>query len=645
VLIFTNSRRVWRANTRGDYWVFDREASDSTEKLIKIGGDSPESTLMYAGFSPDGTRVAYVHANNLYVEELKSKKITQLTTDGSPDIINGTSDWVNEEELELRNCFRWSPDGRFIAYWQFDQANVGEYTLINDTASRYPTTEKYKYPLAGTTNSAVRAGVVPVEGGATRWLKLKGDPRNHYVARMEWEQNSHFLVLEYLDRLQKTNQYVVGNADDGETRVAFEDTDKAWVDVSPLHWIRKGDGGSDLLIESERDGWRHIYRLDLKEGQAKLVTNFSGDVIETDGVDQDAGWVYFTASPDDPRSKYLYRSRLDGSGTPERVTPRDKSGTHDFFFAPNGRWAFQYVSSIDVPSNIDLLEVSPYHVARTIEDNKELVAKVAPLLSSQTEFFKVRLKDNVTLDGWILKPPDFNPAKKYPVLFWVYGEPWFSTIRDQWFFSERIFHGLIAKEGYLVVSIDNAGTTSPRGREWRKSVYGAVGVLSSAQIAEAMRVAASEKPYIDTARMAIWGWSGGASNTLNLMFRYPDVFSTGIAVAPVPDQAGYDTIYQERYMGLPEENKSGYHDGSPINFAAGLKGNLLLIHGSGDDNVHFQGSEELVNRLIELGKPFDFMDYPNRSHGIYEGKGTSVHLRMLIVRYLEAHVPPGGVTR
>lgn len=646
VLIFTDSQRVWRANTRGDYWVFDRENSDPAGRLIKIGGDAPASSLMYAEFSPDGTRVAYVHANNLFVEELKTRKITQLTTDGSPDIINGTSDWVNEEELSLRDCYRWSSDGRYIAYWQFDQSNVGEYTLINDTAGRYPTTEKYKYPLAGTTNSAVRIGIVSTDGGSTRWLKLEGDPRNHYVAQLEWEPDSHFVLLEYLDRLQKLGQFILANAESGESRTAFEDSDKAWLDVSPLRWIKTAARGtSDVLVQSERDGWRHIYRVNLADGRPRLITSFPGDVIDMVGVDEDGGWVYFTASPEDPRAKYLYRCRLDGTGAPERVTPRDQPGTHAFFFALNGRWAFHYVSSIDVPTQVELVELSTYHVQRVIEGSKELAAKVAPLLSSPTEFFKVKVKDDVTLDGWILKPPDFDPKKKYPVLFWVYGEPWFSTVHDEWYYSERLFHGLIAREGYLVVSIDNAGTTSPRGREWRKSVYGSVGVLSSAQIAEAMHAAATERPYIDTARMAIWGWSGGASNTLNLMFRYPDVFSTGIAVAPVPDQAAYDTIYQERYMGLPDENKAGYHDGSPINFAAGLKGHLLLIHGSGDDNVHFQGTEELVNKLIELGKSFEFMDYPNRSHGLYEGPGTSLHLRMLVVRYLEGHVPPGGVAR
>jgi len=245
----------------------------------------------------------------------------------------------------------------------------------------------------------------------------------------------------------------------------------------------------------------------------------------------------------------------------------------------------------------------------------------------------------------MIRPPDFDPKKKYPVLVQVYGEPAATTVRDAWGGSGRLFHALIAQQGYLVISFDNQGTPALKGSEWRRCVYGAVGVLSSAQQTQAIKELARERSYIDTSRMAIWGWSGGGSNTLNVMFRYPGVFSTGIAVAPVADESHYDSIYQERYMGLPEQNKQGYHDGSPINFAQGLTGHLLVVHGSGDDNVHFQGTEMLINKLVELGKPFDFMDYPNRTHSISERPGTSYHVYSLIARYLETHVPPGGVAQ
>jgi dipeptidyl-peptidase 4 len=649
LLIFTNSKRVWRQNTRGDYWVLDTAGTTPENRLFKLGGDAPESTLMFATFSPDGSRVAYVRANNLYSQELATKKITQLTTDGSTDIINGTSDWVNEEELDLRNCFRWSPDSQSIAYWQFDQSDVGEYTLINDTDQEYPVTEKYKYPQAGTTNSAVRAGIVPAAGGPTRWIKLAGDPRNHYVAQMDWAGTSDGVVIEYLDRLQRTNQFVWADSRTGNTRVVAEDSDKTWVDVFPLDWIRgagtDAKSAKDFIFLSERDGWRHAYRADVATGRAKLITQFEGDVEGKIAVDERGGWFYFLASPDDPVRRYLYRSRLDGQGAPERVTPAGQLGMHGYFIAPNGRWAEHYESSADRPPHLEIVSLPDHKPVRTLVSNDEVAAKVQPLLSSKMEFFKIKVGNGATLDGWMIKPPDFNPAKRYPVFTYVYGEPCCATVRDSWMGHLRLFSGAIAEQGYLVLSFDNEGVAVSKGHDWRHSVYGAVGVLSSAQQVQAIQALASERPYIDTSRMAIWGHSGGGSSTLNVMFRYPGVYSTGIALAPVADESHYDTIYQERYMGLPDENKKGYHDGSPINFAEGLTGNLLVIHGSGDDNVHFQGTELLVNKLIELDKPFTFMDYPNRTHGLYEGKGTSLHLYSLISRYLEEHVPPGGVPR
>jgi dipeptidyl-peptidase-4 len=645
LLIFTNTKKVWRANTRGDYWLVDL----SSGKLTKMGGDAPESTLMFATFSPDSTRIAYVRANNLYVEELSTEKITQLTADGSKDIINGTSDWVSEEELKLRNCFRWSPDSQSIAYWQFDQSGVGEYTLINDTATEYPVTTRYAYPQPGTTNSSVRAGIVNAAGGPTRWIKLEGDPRNHYIAQMEWTTSGDGLLLEYLNRLQNTNRLMLADAHTGEAKLFFEDTDKAWVDISPLDWIASKSNGpsknADLLWMSERDGWRHAYRVAQQTGKPQLITNFSGDVILKSATDVSAGWFYFLASPDDAARRYLYRSRLDGTGKPERVTPADETGFHSYSIAPNGRWAMHTYNTFDQPSRIEIVHLPDHKVVRTLVDNEDLRKKAGPLLSSKVEFLHVPVANGVTLDGYMIKPPDFDPQKKYPVLVNVYGEPASTTVRDAWGGETRLFHGLIAEQGYLVISFDNEGTPAPKGREWRKCVYGAVGVLSSAQQVQAIQELARERRYIDTSRMAIWGWSGGGSNTLNVMFRYPGVFSTGIAVAPVADESHYDTIYQERYMGLPAENAKGYYDGSPINFASGLSGHLLVVHGSGDDNVHFQGTELLINKLVEIGKPFDFMDYPNRTHSISEGKGTSFHIYSLILRYLEEHVPPGEVAQ
>lgn len=639
LLIFTNSKKVWRRNTRGDYWVLNLTSG----KLKQLGGGAPESSLMFAKFSPDSHSVAFVRSSNIYVQDLATDAVRSLTTDGSATLINGTSDWVNEEELDIRDGFRWSHDSQSIAFWQFDTTGVGEYTLINDTIQQYPVTRTYPYPEPGTTNSAVRAGVVSVQGGAVRWMQLPGDPREHYIARIDWAGNSDELVIEYLNRLQNTNQVFLANTRTGEARVFFTDEDKAWVDVvGSFDWV---DNGQGLVWISERDGWRHAYDFSRATGQPRLITNFQGDVLSVESVDNKHGWLYFEASPDNATQAYLYRSKLDGSGPPERVTPANEPGSHQYFISPDGQWAVHGYSTFNRPWVFDLIHLPDYKVVRVLQSNEDLTKKAHDLVASPTEFFKVPVSGGVTLDGYMIRPPNFDPAKKYPVLVFVYGEPASATVRDVWQGRGRIFNALIAREGYIVVSFDNQGTPAPKGREWRKIVYGSIGVLSSAQQADAIRELAKEHSYIDTSRLAIWGWSGGGSMTLNLMFRSPGLFKAGIAVAPVADQSRYDTIYQERYMGLPQQNVKGYHDGSPINFAEGLTGNLLVVHGSGDDNVHFQGTELLVNRLIALGKPFDFMDYPNRTHSISEGPGTSFHIYDLIARYLEEHVPPGGVSR
>ncbi|MGD0941668.1 MAG: S9 family peptidase [Terracidiphilus sp.] len=637
LLIYTNSQKVWRQNTRGDYWVLDLASG----KFRKLGGDAPASSLMFAQFSPDGRTVAYVRANNIYAEDVAKGGIRALTTDGSPTLINGTSDWVNEEELDIRNGFRWSPDGESIAYWQFDTTGVGLFTLINDTRDEYPTLKQFPYPQVGTANSAVRAGVVSVDGGPTRWMNVPGDAREHYIARMAWAGNSNELVLECLNRLQNENQVLVANARTGTVHTLFEDTDAAWVDaVDSFQWA---DEGRSLLWLSERDGWRHAYKVSRSGGQVQRLTSAGADVIEEVAVDDKNNRFYYLASPANATEKYLYRVRLDGGGPPERVTSLDERGTHSYNISPDGHWAFHTWSTFDHPPITDLVRLPDHSMVRVLESNDELARRVKELVASPTEFFHVKVDGGVELDGWMIKPPNFDPRKKYPVLVYVYGEPADTTVNDAWGNTRALFHRAIANDGYIVVSFDNQGTPAPKGRAWRKIVYGNIGLLSSAQQAAAIREFSRERPYVDFSRMAMWGWSGGASNTLNLMFRSPDLFAVGMAVAPMADQRYYDTIYQERYMGLPKNNPKGYHDGSPINFAEGLQGKLLIVHGSGDDNCHYKVTELLVNRFVELGKSFDFMDYPNRTHAIREGTGTSFHVYSLLARYLEEHVPAGGV--
>ena len=635
LLIFTNTRRVWRNNTRGDYWILDLRS----RRLHQVGSDAPESSLMFAKFSPDSTKVAYVRGHDIYVDTVAGGPATKLTSDGSDTTINGTSDWVYEEELGLRDCFRWSPDSSRIAYWQFDTTGVGIFTLINNTDTLYPVTTRIPYPKAGTTNSAVRIGVLDVHTRATRWVKTPGDPRDDYLARLEWVDTTT-LAIQQLNRLQNRLDVLLADAHSGESRRVYRDESKTWVELpDSLAWV---DDGRAFLLPSERDGWQHLYRVTRTGDVPKPLTDFAADATDIVGVDGSRGWVYFLASPDNATQRYLYRARLDGTGTPDRVTPANQPGTHTYDAAPNAGFAFHTYSRFDQPPVMEVVELTTHRSLRTLTDTAALKAQLAPVLKRPVEFFTVDVSEGVTLDGWMLKPPDLDPSRRYPVIVFVYGEPASQTVVDRWGGGRMLFHRALADAGYVVVSVDNRGTPAPKGAAWRKVVYGTVGELSSREQNAAVLALAAKYSFIDRDRVGIWGWSGGGSNTLNAMFRYPDTFQVGVSVAPVPDQRLYDTIYQERYMGTPQGNPDGYKIGSPINFADGLKGKLLIVHGTGDDNVHAQGTERLVNRLIELGKPFDMMLYPNRTHAIAEGPGTTTHIYRLIARYFLEHLPPGA---
>ena len=635
LLLFTNTRKVWRDNTRGDYWVFDIGGG----RLRQLGGDAPEASLMFAKFSPDGEQVAYVRANDIYVEGTESGAITRLTTDGSETTINGTSDWVYEEELGVRDGFRWSPDGSHIAYWQFDSTGVGIFTLINNTDTLYPVITRIPYPKVGTSNSAVRIGVVSVASRQTQWMQTPGDPRNTYLARLEW-RDAGTLAIQQLNRLQNQNDLLLADARSGEVRRVFRDSSKAWVELmDEVPWIAKGQA---FLWLSERDGWQHVYRVAADGGEPALLTRFDADVIALAGVDEARGWLFFMASPDNATQRYLYRARLDGHGSPERVTPASLPGTHSYDVAPGGRLAFHTYSRFDQPPAVDVVDLAAHRSMRTLTDTSALTKALAPVTKRPVEFFQVDIASDVTLDGWILKPAGFDPTRRYPTIVFVYGEPASQTVVDRWGGRNALFHRALADAGYVVLSVDNRGTPAPKGAAWRKIIYGTVGDLSSKDQDAAIRALAARHAFIDRDRVGVWGWSGGGSNTLNAMFRFPDTYHVGVSVAPVPDQRLYDTIYQERYMGLPQDNADGYRVGSPINFAKGLKGKLLLVHGTGDDNVHAQGTERLVNRLIELGKSFDLMMYPNRTHAISEGAGTSAHIYRLIARYFVDNLPPGA---
>ncbi len=635
LIVFTNSKRVWRQNTRGDFWTYDLASG----RLHQLGAGFEPSTLMFAKLSPDGRLAAYVVKNNIYAEDLATGKIRQLTFDGGEDTINGTSDWANEEEFGIRDGFRWSPDSKAVAFWQFDTRGVGIFSMIDNTDSTYPNVISFKYPKVGTTNSAVRVGVVRVSGEYPVWMKAPSDPRDMYIPRLEWAGNSHEIIFEHLNRLQNTNDVVLGDAASGEVRTVFTDRDDTWVEImDDFVWL---DGGKGLLWLSERDGWRHAYYVSRDGKTVRLLTPGDYDVVSVDAVDENAGRLYVTASPEDATKRFMYSVRLDGKGKPERIGPAAEAGIHRYTPSPSGHWAFHSFSTLDSPPVTELVRLPNGDAVRTLAANSALRAKVETLKRKRAEFFKLDIGGGVQVDGWRILPPDFDPAKKYPLFVYVYGEPAGQTVQDGWGGSGYLWHLMLAQQGYIVASFDNHGTPAPRGRAWRKSIYRQIGILASSDQAAAVRAAISAWTFVDPERVGVWGWSGGGSMTLNAMFRYPDLYKTGISVASVPNQLLYDTIYQERYMGLPKDNADGFKNGSPVNFAKDLKGNLLIVHGTGDDNVHYQGFEILVNELVANNKPFTMMAYPNRSHGIYEGKGTTFHLYNLFTRFLMRNLPPG----
>jgi dipeptidyl-peptidase-4 len=633
LLIYTNSKKVWRSNSRGDYWLLDIKAN----KLIQLGGNKPaESSLMFAKFSPDASKVAYVVADNIFVENLSDNKVSQLTFDAGNGKINGLFDWVYEEEFSIKDGFRWSPDGKKIAYWQLDTSGSKDFIMINNTDELYPTLTKFPYPKVGETNALPKVGVVNLASAKTTWAKLPKNSRNMYIPRMNWSGNSQQILVQHVNRKQDTNILYLTDVNTGKAKVLMTEKEESYLDfVDDARWL---DKGSSFLWTSERSGWRHVYNISRDGKSVKNLTKGEFDVINIQTVDEKNGWLYYIASPKNVAQKYLYRSKLDGSLSNQRVTPEEFAGTNRYQMSPDGQWGIHSHSTFTQPTQKRLVKIEGHQTKHMMMDNKELINKLAKLPKTDHEFFQVSAQDGVVLDGYIIRPADFDPKKKYPIIFYVYGESWGQTVTDSWRGNSAMWDQMLTEQGYIIASIDNRGTRTPKGREWRKSIYGAVGVLSSRDQSDALKAMSERWDYIDTDRVAIWGHSGGGSMTLNMMFRYPDQYHVGISLAPVPDQRLYDSIYQERYSGLLEDYAEGYKQGSPITHAKNLKGKLLLVHGTGDDNVHYQGSERLINELVKHNLQFDFMSYPNRSHGLYEGKGTTLHLKNMMTNYFNTHL-------
>jgi dipeptidyl-peptidase 4 len=639
VVLFTNTAKVWRYHTRGDYWILDL----AKNTLTRAGKSRPSQSLMFAKLSPDGKNIAYVSEHNLFSEDVASGKITQLTFDGTRKFINGTFDWVYEEEMGCRDGFRWSPDGSKIAFWQVDATKIRDYYMLNTTDSVYSHVIPVEYPKVGEPPSPVRIGVISISSPTVQWMNIEGDPQQHYLPRMEWA-DANTLVVQQLNRKQQESKLIYCNATTGSSNVFYTEQSDTWIDIKTYwhdddptgwDWINKG---TEFIWVSEKDGWRHLYKVSKDGKKETLLTNGKYDIADIKAIDEAGNTIYFMASPDNATQLYLYKVKMDGKSSAVLVSPADMKGTHDYDISPNAKFAQHSFSNYKTKEASEWVSL-PDH--KPLDATKSIAATMQVDSTINVEYTQVTTEDGITLDAWINKPTNFDSTKKYPVVLYVYGEPWASTVNDAYGNQQNFLYYGMNNDGYIQVGIDNRGTPSLKGSAWRKAIYRKIGIVNIRDMAMGAKKLL-ERPYFDKSRVAVWGWSGGGSSTLSLLFEYPEIFKTGISIAALTNLLNYDNIYEERYMGLPQENMEDFVKGSPVTYAKNMQGNLLYIHGSGDDNVHFDNAEDLLNALIENNKQFQFMEYPNRTHNISEGPGTVQHLVTLYTSYLRKNCPPGA---
>lgn len=638
LLLFTDSRREYH-NTFSSCWVYDIPAA----KLTRIGSRLQPGQLLNATLSPNGQYVAYVYDNNIYVEEAATQAVKQLTTDGNDKLLNGWFDYVYSEELFLTNGLRWSPDSKKIAYWQMDLSKVGTFHMINNTDSIYPKLIPFAFSKPGEANAEAKIGVVAVGGGKTQWIQRPEDPQDLYLTQMDWCPDGSRLLLQQMNRKQNESKLFVCHPETGDKQLIYTDRDDAWIDVK-LFWMRGGgnydwvNNGKSFLWASEKSGWRKLYLVDLA-GKELLITKGDYDVTALSAIDEKNGFVYFMASPANATQLYLYRASLKGTGMPVRISPAALEGSHRYAFSPDGKWARHSFSSHKYQSASEWVSM-PAHKSTDTATAIATHLKENPA-AKNISFFKITTDEGVEMDGYMVKPVNFDSTKKYPVVFYVYSEPAGASVTDGAGVGGRggFFN---TDSGYISIAVEGRGAPAPKGRAWRKAIYGNLGWINvNDQAAAAKKITAW--PFIDRNRVAVYGSSGGGSTTLHLLFRYPEIYKVGLASAGVPSHFVYNSIYQERYLGVLPESRANYLKGSAITYAKGLTGHLLIMHGTGDHNVHYQGEEMLLNELFKHNRQFQFMPYPNRSHGISEGEGTGVHRRTMMADFLRQYCPPGGL--
>lgn len=621
ILLATATESIYRHSSHSDYYVYDRKH----EKLTLL---SPNGKQRLASFSPDGSKVAFVRDNNLFLVNLDSGSEVQITNDGlDRNIINGTTDWVYEEEFAITKGFQWSPDGKNIAFMRFDESHVKEFWMVN-YGNLYPDHHKFKYPKAGEDNSIVSIHIYNVSTGKIIQVDT-GEETDIYLPRLQWTKDPSKLALQRLNRHQNHLEILLADANTGKTHLIYSEKNKYYIDITnDLTFL---NDKKHFLITSEQSGYNHIYVCDLNGKQIRPVTSGNWDVTTFYGVDPDNGRVYYQASKVSPVNQEVYSVKINGRDE-KRLTDLDAS--HSARFSISFDYFINNRQSVEYPDYITINNKNG-KILRVLETNHELKKVAQEYNFSPMELFSFTTNDNIELYGMMIKPPDFDPTKKYPVFMYVYGGPGSQAVTNSWGRGQTGWFQMLAQMGIIVVSVDNRGTGT-RGEEFKKMTYLQLGKYETIDQIEAAKYLSS-LPYVDSARIGIFGWSYGGYLALLCMTKGSEYFSAGIAVAPVTSWRYYDNIYTERYMRTPQENPDGYDDNSPINFTDQLKGSLLLVHGTGDDNVHVENSMEMIDALVKSNKQFDLMLYPNRDHGIYGGN-TRLHLFQMMTDFIKKNL-------
>ncbi|AKD02925.1 S9 family peptidase [Pontibacter korlensis] len=619
VLFSTETEPIYRRSSKAEFYIYDIP----TKKLTKLSSGGKQ---MYATFSPDAKRVAFARENNMFVTDLSNMQETQITTDGKfNSIINGYADWVYEEEFSFAQGFHWSPDGKKIAFYTFNETNVPEYNM-QMWGDLYPQDYKFKYPKAGEANSAVKVSVYDVNNGKTVKMDT-GNEADIYIPRIKWTNDANLLSIQKMTRLQNTLEILHANATTGKANVVLKETDKAYIDVTDdLTYLKDG---KYFIHSSEVKGYNHLYLYNMNGKLVRQITAGNWEVSEFVGYDEKNDRLYYMSTEVSPLDRHLYSISSKGKKK-QRLT--HKEGTHRVNMSNDFKYYLDYYSAANTVPTVSLHTAKDGKLIKLLEDNSQLKNTLAQFDVAKQEFFSMNTPDGTKLNGWMIKPTDFDPNKKYPVLMFVYGGPGSQTVTNSWGGSNYLWHQVLADKGVIVVSVDNRGTGA-RGAEFKKVTYANLGKYEIEDQIEAAKWL-GKQPYIDKDRIGIWGHSFGGYMTLLGLTKGDGVFAAGISVAPVTNWRFYDTIYTERFLKTPQENAAGYDDNSPLNFADQLQGELLLIHGTGDDNVHFQNAVAMQDALISANKQFESFYYPNRNHSVGGGI-TSLHRFKMMTDFLE----------